>query len=134
MPLPWRPGLRALTGDHSHSVANGREAARSANVDTALKQDHPNAARWDYLVEPSPENGQDVVGIEVHPASSPGEVKVMIKKMAWAKGAVAHHEPDLRVTRWVWIATGKVGLPRTTREAKALALAGIEYPQRETRL
>jgi hypothetical protein len=66
-------GLQALHPSDRKRIEckNPRALAGSVNVDAALKNDLPNAPRWDYGVGVCiDKNGDRVIWIEVHPASS----------------------------------------------------------------
>lgn len=123
--------MQALRRTHAGMVDNGRRARRSCDLDDCFCRAEPDANRWDYLVENV--DAATGVAIEVHPAV-PREVKTMIRKRDWARGAIADHASHLTSVRWVWLASGRVALPPTTAEFRRLRAAGIEGPTRRARL
>ena len=125
MTLHWKPGLQALKGSHRSKVLD-KSPKQSCDIDTLFESPEPNAPRWDYIVERK-RSTRTGAGIEVHPADV-GQVDAMIAKKHWAVKKITTEDPELRVDRWHWIATGGVNLPANSPKARKLAAAGISYP------
>jgi len=84
----YRPGLQALKrADAKHiTCTKPGTLAGSVDVDSALYEIYPNEPRWDYAVGIKNDQTTDwTIWIEVHPASSTGEVNVVIAKLRWLK-------------------------------------------------
>jgi hypothetical protein len=66
-----KPGLKALKGrDRDRIGCESRLLRGSVDVDAALRDAFPNAARWDYAIGIKRNAHDSVVWLEVHPASS----------------------------------------------------------------
>jgi hypothetical protein len=127
-----RPGLQALEAAERHHIncANPRRLAGSVDVDLALSQALPNEPRWDYAVGVKHDHATEVViWIEVHPASSTGEVGNVIAKLNWLKSWSAANALDLkRLTRgYVWVTTGSVAFSASSPQRRQLAAAGVQF-------
>jgi len=69
--------------------------------------------------------GEQVCGVEVHPANT-GEARVVIAKKQDAVNALKPHmATGQSVRRWYWVATGTNKISRNTPEARLLDRAGI---------
>lgn len=128
----FQNGLRALKATEKHQVicARPRSLAGSVDVDSALRQQLPNAARWDYAIGIRCVQGKDkVVWIEIHPASSTGEVKSVLAKLNWLRSWLSENAPDLRSlpAEFVWVATGTVAFPANSPQRRQLAAAGLQF-------
>lgn len=135
----YRPGLKALKDtDAAHIICEKKRLLTgSADVDTALKQAFPNMPRWDYAVGIKHDQNTDaVIWIEVHPASSTGEVKTVLAKLKWLKEWASAAAPNLmRLHRkYVWIATGRVAFSLYSKQRKLLAMAGLEFSGSQYRI
>lgn len=109
-------------------------------MDGALAETRPNEPRWDYGIgHRVRESGEErAVWVEIHPASSKN-VGEVLEKLAWLKRWLEEEAPDLdRITNasrgeksFVWVATrAKVAIPKTSRQARQLAQAGLDFPTR----
>ncbi|MCG8556852.1 MAG: hypothetical protein MJD61_16445 [Proteobacteria bacterium] len=97
----------------------------SLDLDSALQRAHPGQSRWDYLLGHSP--SQQVLGLEPHSAKE-DQVSTVIRKRRAAKQQLASHlKNGKRVTRWLWVASGKVQLADTERARRRLDENGIEF-------
>lgn len=126
------PGLQALKrGDAVHiTCPQPRNLAGSVDVDSALGEIYPNEPRWDYAIGIKYNMTSDrVIWIEVHPASSTGEVNTVIAKLNWLKCWANDAAPDLlSLTReYVWVATGSVAFSQGSPQRKRLASEGIRF-------
>jgi len=124
-------GVRDRTGavkttHRSHLAENVRESfGDSLDLDAALQQDHPNENRWDYLLGHTP-SGQ-VVGVEPHSAREDEITTVINKRRAALQQLVAHLKPRARVSRWIWVASGKVRFADTEKVRRRLDQNGITF-------
>lgn len=127
-----KPGLQALkTADAAHiSCTNPRCLAGSVDVDLTLSAALPNDPRWDYVIGIKQKNAAEtVIWIEVHPASSTGEVEKILAKLSWLKNWVSENASALgRMPReYVWVATGRVAFTSGSPQRRRLAAAGILF-------
>src|SRR2546421_1800900 len=90
-----RSGLKALkSADASRITCSPRRLAGSVDVDLTLSQAFPNERRWDYAIGVKHDRSTDaVIWIEVHPASSTGEVENVIAKLDWLKNWTTGNAP-----------------------------------------
>lgn len=128
----YRPGLQALKrADAKHiTCTKPGTLAGSVDVDSALYEIYPNEPRWDYAVGIKNDQTTDwTIWIEVHPASSTGEVNVVIAKLRWLKSWAADAAPELlSLTReYVWVATGSVAFSHASPQRKRLASEDIRF-------
>lgn len=129
-------GLRALTEADRNRLecVQTRRLTGSVNLENSLRNQHPDDPIWDYGVGWRMSTRDDcAVWIEVHPASS-GHVGAVIKKVKWLKDWLQTSAPALSgMTRgtdgYVWIASGRVLLQRSSRQARQLAAAGVSFPR-----
>lgn len=90
----------------------------SLDLDAALKDEHPEANRWDYIV--SIPDLELFAGIEPHSAKD-SEVSVVIRKKQHATEYLRNHLRDsYRVTRWFWVSHGSADFSRMDSGAVAL--------------
>lgn len=125
----WRSGLQALRdADRIHvNSENPRTLAGSVDVDAALRSQYPVAARWDYVVAGRQGEAEYLHWIEVHPASSTGNVKELEKKLEWL-AAWLKDQPLATYPRcFVWVASGRCTLHQHSRELKRLAGKGLLF-------
>lgn len=127
----YRPGLQALEpADRAHiRCASPRDLAGSMNIDAALESAYPNDPRWDYAIGISRPRKQDrAIWIEVHPASSSGNVAEVMAKRAWLTRWL-ENAPVLRrmPAEYVWIPTGRVCFRAGTPQRNAIAAKGIRF-------
>jgi len=128
----YRPGLQALKRADAERITctKPRDLAGSVDVGSALCKAFPNKPRWDYAVGIKYDLTSDrAIWIEVHPASSTGEVNTVISKLHWLKTWAADAAPNLlRLTReYVWIATGSVAFSQDSPQRRRLANEGIRF-------
>jgi hypothetical protein len=128
----YRDGLQAIrSADHQRMICQEpRRLTGSVDMDEALRSSHPNDARWDYGIGVN-RIGERVLWVEVHPASS-DHVKEIVAKVTWLRNwlkSEAHLLAKLPC-RFVWVASGTVGLTRTGRQLREVAKAGIHFAGR----
>ncbi len=127
----FQRGLQALRRDAQYIHCDTpRILAGSVNVEAALQNTAPDAPRWDYAVGIECDRNRDaVIWIEIHPASSTGEVRNVLNKLCWLKGWAAEAAPDImRLTReYVWVATGSVAFSNNSPQRRLLAAKGLRF-------
>ena len=87
-------GIGAVeSSHHEHLDASVRSTfADSLDLDEALREDHPDENRWDYLL--GLEETSAVIALEPHSAKE-DQVSAVIRKQAAAKQQLARHlRPD----------------------------------------
>lgn len=132
----WQPGLQAL-GQDSHHIrcADTRRLTGSVFLDEALKEQYPDAPRWDYGIGWRKSREEVAIWVEVHPAHT-SEVEAVLRKLQWLKGWLATSAPALNaITQhdersFRWIATDRVSIPRNSPQARRLSQSGLRYPVR----
>ncbi len=127
-----RRGLQALKSADRHRIACAKPQylAGSLDVDSALSQALPNEPRWDYAIGVKHDHTTDlVIWIEVHPASSTGEVEKVIAKLNWLKSWSDENAPDLKrlTCGYVWVTTGSVAFSASSPQRRRLAAAGVQF-------
>lgn len=120
-------GLQALkNADRSKvSCSDTSKLDGSLDIDTNVKSLYPNSERWDYAISYS---GKTCY-CEVHPAET-SEVTKMIGKLAWLKQWLKDKAPSIKALpaynpKYVWVASGRVNVLPTSREAKRISSSGI---------
>ncbi len=78
--------------------------------------------KWDYVVG----YAQKAYFIEVHSATSPREIEVVIKKARWLKEWKAR-TPFRDDNRLYWVAPGRVGFSRNSVQFLRLIKEGISF-------
>ncbi|MGQ9589560.1 MAG: hypothetical protein ACUVYA_04615 [Planctomycetota bacterium] len=136
----YRRGLGALRKRDRRRVRSRdtRSLAGSVDLDEALRESQPNAERWDYGIGYREGSDEHAIWVEVHAADSHHVGKV-IAKARWLKRWLDDNARELlRMTRprdgFVWVASGRVGLPQGSPEARELAEAGASFPRTELEL
>lgn len=120
-------GIGALKKpDRAHIDGAIRNAfADSLDLDTALKEAHPQENRWDYLLGHSASG--ELIALEPHSAKE-DEITTVINKRKAAKQQLADHiEPSARVSKWLWVGSGKVHFADTEKARLRLDQNGIEF-------
>lgn len=120
-------GLAALSTAHAACIDDAARArfVESLDLDSALREQHADQPRWDYLVGDDPV--RMIVGIEVHSARD-GEVAAVIAKR---RGAIqqlrSQLRPGKRIDAWYWLASGRVDFLHNERAVFRLAQNGIAF-------
>src|SRR5437899_7375337 len=94
-------GLQALPAGEAARIqcAATRRLRGSVNLDAALRQQQPNAHRWDFGIGYRRKNTEVAIWVEVHPASSTS-ISAMLAKLGWLKWWLASQAPELaRLTK-----------------------------------
>jgi hypothetical protein len=117
----------------------------SIDLDAHFEHGEPNACRWDYGVGIKHGTVEFLVWVEPHPASSTGEVKRLVDKVNWLRTKLntpAFKElstlTDATVTAgysaYRWLHAGALQIARGSKEARALARAGVGFPSRQIKM
>jgi hypothetical protein len=136
-----RPGLQALQAAARKAIqANDtRRLEGSVDIDTTLRPIYPHDPRWDYVVSVQDDAGAPrLYWIEYHEAN--GETAKDVASKArwvkqWARTAgrpvweFGGRKMDLR-----WIASGRVRLPKKSRQVRLLAQEGVHPPVRRLKV
>lgn len=140
-------GKGAVKGEYRAAITlhESWSHTESVDLDTHFVDAEPNSARWDYGVGVKNGDAELAFWIEPHPASSTGEVKRLIEKVKWLKGKL--NSPAFKQFRnltddtvqsghipYRWLHAGSLQIVRGSKEAKLLALAGIDLPCRHLKL
>lgn len=131
----WQKGLAALRSVDRERVhaEDTRRLKGSVDLDSTLKSTLPNDPRWDYGIGYHHTNlrADTVYWVEVHPASD-GEIKVVLKKLAWLKQWLCESAPKLKSMRreFIWISSGKTSLTLSAPQQKQFALQGLQHKGR----
>ena len=143
----YRIGKQALENGHQRLVIceDPQRLTGSINLDSVLarQSDYANAARWDYGLgyRPAAERREQAVWIEVHSATT-GEARAVLRKLQWLQdwlnaGARCLKRMTDRASpgvRFVWIASGRINIPKNSPQARRLSQSAIQGPRKLLRL
>lgn len=102
----------------------------SIDLDASLKLGHEQENRWDYLLGHTP--SLEIVAVEPHSAKQ-DQVTTVIRKRSAARAQLTGHLVDgVRITKWLWVASGKVHFAKTERVQRQLDQHGIEFVTKVT--
>lgn len=128
-----KSGAGALAPGHVKLIAEAERSkiGDSLELDTAAKNEFPEANRWDYMMSlPALEQ---IVGVEPHSARD-SEISVVIAKRKHAiQYLQSHLRAGYRVTKWFWVSPGTVGFSRMERARRLLDQNGITFEGRVLR-
>ena len=103
-------------------------------MEACLQEGYKGAPLWDYMIG----YDSEVFFVEIHPAST-SNVKEMIKKVQWLKewlresGKVFFENQTTRES-YRWVATNRVNITKSSRQAFEIARNGLSFPQKTTSL
>jgi hypothetical protein len=140
-------GKQALKREHRELITCVDDAriTGSLDLDSALAAmpQYAQSNRWDYGVGHRLANGHEcAIWVEVHSAST-GEVGTVLRKLSWLKGYLVQEcqtlwgmtiRQDRKTKAFVWLASGSVHINRNSPQARRLAQAGLDWPQKVLRL
>ena len=145
--IETRAGKAAIKAEYraAVSIASPWRHTESVDLDAHFEKSEPNASRWDYGIGVAHGDTELIVWVEPHPASSTGEVKRMVEKVLWLKGklnlpafAQLRRLTDATVkskrSPYRWLHSGALQIARGSKEARTLAMAGIDFPARQLKL
>jgi hypothetical protein len=122
-----RDGLGAVEAAHRKCFDNAIRStfADSLDLDKAVKRGHDQENRWDYLLGHKPSD--EVIAVEPH-AAKQDEITTVINKRSAARTHLKDHlREGARVTKWLWVASGKVHFADTEKTKRRLDQSGIEF-------
>lgn len=102
-----------------------RDFADSLDLDEATRQGRERENRWDYLL--GHQRSGELVAIEPHSAKEDEITTVIRKRTAAREHLKGHLREGARVTRWLWVASGKVQFADTEKARRRLDQNGIEF-------
>ena len=112
--------------DRNHFADAVRTAfADSLELDKAVKSQHAEENRWDYLL--GHKASGDVIGVEPHSAKTDEISTIIRKKDDAAQQLATHLKPGKRVSRWLWVSSGKTHFADTEKAVRRLDQSGIKY-------
>jgi len=133
----YRTGLRALAKkDRQLITADGNRLTGSVNLDESLKKgEHAQASRWDYGIGYKINNSEVAIWVEVHPASSTDDVKIVAKKLEWLKhflGLKDASELRAMTLAFFWVATSRVNrLIAEALQRFGSSMQGLKGPMKQ---
>ncbi len=119
--------MGAFTRGHTKLIALEQrpKIGDSLDLDSASRDEHPQANRWDYIV--SIPDSQFLAGIEPHSAKDL-EVSVVIRKKEHAEQYLRNHlRNGYRIKKWFWVTDGPVSFSRMDRARRRLDQKGIRF-------
>ncbi|MDW8364048.1 MAG: hypothetical protein RMK74_16795 [Myxococcales bacterium] len=122
-----RDGMEAVkNGDREYFDQAVREDFEdSLDLDSALQAGHERENRWDYLLGHAP--SKEVVAVELHSAKQ-NEISTVIKKRRGALEQLkVHLREGARISKWLWVAAGRVHFADTEKARRRLDQNGIEF-------
>lgn len=122
-----KDGLGAVDNAHRNYFESSIRTsfADSIDFDKAMEKGHENDNRWDYLLGHLA-SGQ-IVAIEPHSAKQDELSTVIAKRQAALTHLRDHLKEGVRVTKWLWVASGKVQFADTEKARRWLDQNGIEF-------
>jgi hypothetical protein len=125
----WRSGIQALKASDRSLITlkNGAAVTGSVDVDSALKQSQPAAARWDYVISHGAASGERLIWLEVHPASGGSCFQEIQVKHAWLMQWMEGTPFKDYERRFLWLASGKCAYNQNHPKVKSLARQGISF-------
>ena len=124
-----RQGLGALRqSDRQHISKNkSTKLLGSVDVEKALKPTQPQAHTWDYMIGVHEGDGTRIHWIEVHPASSTGNIAEVEAKMNWLMNWMKVTPLAKYPRSIVWVASGKSVFNSRHPDIKKLASLGLSF-------
>lgn len=98
----------------------------SLDIDEGFKKGGEQDSRWDYLL--GHEESNQIIGVEPHSATTNREIETVIAKRAAAIRQLQGHLRDgVIVSKWLWVASGRVQLLPFDKAKRQLDQNGIEF-------
>lgn len=134
----YRTGLRGLkeVDRNRMDCSEPRTLTGSLNLEAALRESRPNDPIWDYAIGTRVSASKERLHwVEVHPAS-PKNVADVLRKRDWLRRWLIEAAPRLSAlpAAYVWIASGRVSIPKNSPQMKRLAAKGIRFVGRRLAL
>lgn len=127
-----RKGKQAMAASHK-GLLDG-EVECGLDFDSAFKPGYPQSSRVDYLF--IRKDDCSAVAVEVHPASSTGNVQEIIRKKEETEQILQREKLGMKIKNWHWVVSGQstVAISAIDRYGLMLAKKGIRPPRRQARL
>ncbi len=122
-----KDGLGAIKPAHRNyfEVKTRAAFADSVDIDEGLKKGREQENRWDYILGHN--SSKILIAVEPHSADN-HEIATVIKKRTSAINQLENHLLiGKRVTKWIWVASGKVRLLPFEKAKILLDQNGIEF-------
>jgi hypothetical protein len=137
----WKAGLGALRAeDRPHVKPEDTSTTRlrgSVDIDTAWLPLDRHGNRWDFAIGYQHANRSDefIYWVETHTGSD-GNIKVMLKKLAWLKTWLGAEGKGLaKFDRlFVWAPSGATSFTKGALQVKILAEKGLYYSGKALRI
>lgn len=122
-----RDGMNAVGKSHRayFDQATRSTFADSLELDEALRAGRDRENRWDYLMGHSPSG--EVIAVEPHSAKQDEITTVIRKRQAALQQLEEHLRDGARISKWLWVASGKVHFAATEKAKLRLDQHGIEF-------
>ncbi|MFH2011036.1 MAG: hypothetical protein ABI333_30835 [bacterium] len=124
-------GIGAVERSHRNCLAVEIRASfgDSLDLDKALVKGHEQENRWDYLLGHT--QSGEVIGLEPHTARQDQIRTVIRKKNATMQQLACHLKSGVRITAWLWVASGRVQFAATEKARRRLDQQGIRFVDRK---
>jgi hypothetical protein len=96
----------------------------SLDTDEAFRAGRDQEPRWDYLL--GHENRQ-LIAVEPHSAKTDEINAVINKKRAVLLQLQGHLKENKSISRWLWVASGRVAFPKDSQFQRRLSQHGITF-------
>jgi len=122
-----RDGLNAVKESHRNYFDERIRSAfaDSLDIDKAFRRDHPEDNRWDYLL--GHQASGVIVGVEPHSAKDDEISTIIQKRRAAIEQLRTHLGDNVKIEKWLWVASGKVHFANTEKARVQLDQNGIEF-------
>jgi hypothetical protein len=130
----WKKGLRALRAEDKRHVriqdASEARLRGSVDIDSALRDQYPNANRWDFAIGYQHTDRRDefIYWVEFHTGSD-NQIGVVLRKLEWLKTWLRAEGWELaRFEKlFVWVPSGATSFTQGSPQVKSLVTRGIFY-------
>lgn len=122
-----KDGLGALKSSHrSYFEDTARVVfADSLDIDEGLRENREQENRWDYLL--GHKTTKAIIAVEPHSADN-SEIRTIIRKREAAiRQLEGHLLKKVRISKWIWVASGTVRFLPLDKKKLLLDQNGIEF-------
>lgn len=98
--------------------------ADSLDTDEAFRVGHDQEPRWDYLLG---HENRSLIAVEPHSAKTDEIQAVINKKMALRQQLNGHLKDGMKISKWLWVASGTVCFPPGSTYEIRLRQVGISF-------
>ncbi len=130
----YEVGLGALLKRDRDRIrcSDSRKLSGSVSLEDALREVLKGRRLWDYAIGVRIDQKDDAaVFVEIHPAASTNVSEVLGKLTTLREWLAREGQAlaSLRSVQFIWVASGRVAIPRGSPHARRLAAAGLDYPR-----